>query len=108
MEPSIETASASGDNISGTYNGLFTQTGTMLGTQLDPNGAYANGTWNLYLWEQNDSTSNPQLNGWTLNLAVVPEPVDLALGLFAAMLLALTGVRHFWRSAPKAEAKIEG
>jgi hypothetical protein len=48
------------------------------------------------------------LNRWSLDLVPVPEPVDLALGLFAAMLLCLAGVRHFWRSVPKAEAKTEG
>ena len=47
----INSASDAGDNISGTYGGLFTQTGTMMGTQLDPNSAFANGTWSLYLWE---------------------------------------------------------
>ena len=32
----------------------------------------------------------------------MPEPVDLALGLFAATLLAYAGVKPFWKPQPAA------
>jgi subtilisin-like proprotein convertase family protein len=60
----------------------------------------ANGTWSLFIADiMTDDTGNGnhQLNSWSLTLAVVPEPVDLALGLFAVMLLALAGVRRCWQ-----------
>jgi subtilisin-like proprotein convertase family protein len=61
-----------------------------------PTGPLANGTWNLFFADLTGGGGEATLNSWTLNLAVVPEPVDLALGLFAAMLLALAGVKHCW------------
>jgi subtilisin-like proprotein convertase family protein len=64
---------------------------------LGPTGSAANGTWTLYFADVASGGGNETLNSWTLNLAVVPEPVTLALGLFAAMLLALAGIKHFWQ-----------
>jgi subtilisin-like proprotein convertase family protein len=100
---SLASANDSGGSLSGTFTGSFTQYGTMLGNNNPATGAYANGTWNLFVWEQNDSSSSPTLNSWTLDLAVVPEPVDMALGIFAAMMLALAGIKRFWQAHPLAQ-----
>jgi hypothetical protein len=42
------------------------------------------------------------LNGWTLDITAVPEPVNVALGVFAALLLAWGGLRRAWwvKSSP--------
>lgn len=88
---------ALGGILNGIYTPLNTFGGTIGGPQFNPTGSQANGIWTLYLTEIGaGDESAPTLTGWSLNLAVVPEPVSLALGLFAAMLVALTGVKRFW------------
>ena len=76
--------------VTGTYNAAGT-----LGTF---NNSSANGKWELFFADMMKGGGTSTLNSWSLNITVVPEPVTLALGLFAAMLLALAGVRHFWRA----------
>ena len=85
----------SGAVLSGTYNAAGTL-GNIGGPQVNPTGSLANGTWLLYFADLAGGGGNETLNNWTLNLAVVPEPVPLALGLFAIMMLALAGVKRFW------------
>jgi len=76
--------------VTGTYNAAGT-----LGTF---NGSVANGKWELFFADMMKGGGTSTLTSWSLDITVVPEPVTLALGLFAAMLLALAGVRHFWRA----------
>lgn len=55
------------------------------------NGLDPNGTWGLVLW---DSTSGIQnsLAGWSLDITAVPEPVNVALAVFAGLaVLVKTG-----------------
>ena len=96
----------SGSVLSGTYTaaGSF---GGIGGPQLDPTGSAANGVWTLFFADLNSGGGNETLNSWTLNLAVVPEPVDLALGLFVTMLLALAGIKRLW-VAKAITSKTEG
>jgi len=56
-----------------------------------------NGTWTLFFADVATGGGNATLNGWSLNLTAVPEPVNVALGVFAAMLVVLAGVRA-WRT----------
>ena len=61
------------------------------------NGSSANGNWELFFADMVKGGGTSTVTGWSLNITVVPEPVPLALGLFAAMLLALKGVRWAWQ-----------
>ena len=78
----------SGSVLSGTYSAAGT-----LGTF---NNSTANGTWELFFADLSSGGGTSTLNGWTLTLTVVPEPITWALGIFLAMLLALAGLRRAW------------
>ena len=58
------------------------------------------GNWTLFFADLSggDGANVTTLNGWSLDITAVPEPVTLALGLFVAMLLALAGIRWAWRT----------
>ena len=85
----------SGSILSGTYQAA--------GSLSAMNGSAANGTWTLFFADLASGGGQAELTGWTLNLTVVPEPVELALGLFAAMLLALAGLKRVCSPKPAAE-----
>ena len=78
-----------GTVLSGSYNAR--------GSLSAINGSAANGAWTLFFADLGSGGGTAELTGWSLNLTVVPEPVELALGLFAAMLLALAGLKRIWR-----------
>jgi subtilisin-like proprotein convertase family protein len=59
-------------------------------------GSAANGNWTLYFADVNAGGGNPTLNSFSLDITAVPEPVNLALGVFAAAGLLLQGGRA-WR-----------
>ena len=77
--------SAGDGYLSGSYNPAGTL--ASFGTSASPGGS-ANGSWSLFFADLNSGGGTSQLDSWTLGITVVPEPVPLALGLFAAMLLA--------------------
>jgi hypothetical protein len=64
----------------------------------------ANGNWTLFFADLSggDGANVTTLNGWTLDITAVPEPVNVALGVFAALLLAWGGLRRAWwvKSSP--------
>lgn len=66
------------------------------GFQSAFNGWDPNDTWSLFFADtvNGDTTT---VNGWSLNVTAVPEPVTPALGVFAAMLAVLAGVKWAWR-----------
>jgi len=78
-----------GAQVTGTYNAAGT-----LGTF---NNSSADGKWELFFADMVKGGGTSTVTGWSLNITVVPEPVTMALGMFAVMLLTLSGVRHFWR-----------
>ena len=51
-------------------------------TGLDPNN-----TWSLALWDNSSSGIENGLAGWSLDVTAVPEPVNVALGIFGAVFL---------------------
>ena len=57
----------------------------------------ANGTWEIYFANLRSGGGDPVLNSFTLNIEVVPEPVNVALGVFVVALLILSGVRRVRR-----------
>jgi hypothetical protein len=58
--------------------------------------ASLNGSWTLFLADMVNGGGNATLNGWSLDITPVPEPVTLALGSFAAMWLTLAGLKWAW------------
>ena len=83
----------SGGILSGSYNAAG---GSSALSAFD--GSQVNGVWTLYLADLASGSGNPSLS-WSIGLTPVPEPVDLALGLFAAMLLELAGLKWICRPA---------
>ena len=44
-----------------------------------------NNIWALNLWDSNTSGIENSLVSWTLDITAVPEPVNVALGIFAGV-----------------------
>ncbi len=78
---------------SGTYSpdsGSLTFSGTFGG--LNPNG-----NWTLFFADLSSGGGQSKLEGWSLNInAVVPEPVNVALGIFAGVFLIGSGCWTVW------------
>ena len=113
-------ASASHDihfyqDFSPTYNGNGQLTGTWQadgrsdplsssrGSLTDFNGLNPNGTWTLFFADQSPGDESTLLS-WSLDIAAVPEPVNVALGLFAALAAAISFAgqrRNLLRTQPQ-------
>jgi subtilisin-like proprotein convertase family protein len=52
-----------------------------------------NDTWTLYFADTVPGDTTTLDNGWTLNITAVPEPVNVALGIFGGMMGVLAVVR---------------
>jgi subtilisin-like proprotein convertase family protein len=64
------------------------------------NGMNTAGGWVLFIADMSGGDpSQSVLNSWSLSLDVVPEPVNVALGVFAVLLLAVAGLRRLRRSS---------
>lgn len=85
----------SGSALSGAYNAA--------GTLSDFNGLNPNGTWTLYFADTLAGGGNATLNGWSLNVDAVPEPVNMALGIFGALM----GTVVIWRKLKTGKLKTE-
>jgi len=69
-------------------------TGTMFGINFTPfQGVAPTGDWILYATD-NAGGFNGTLSGWTLNLDVVPEPVNVALAIFGVGISGVGAVQH--------------
>ena len=80
----------SGSVLSGTYQA----DGSLSGF----NGGDPNGTWTLYFSDTIAGGGNATLNGWSLDITAVPEPVNVALGMFGVVLVVGGFVRRYRRS----------
>ena len=79
----------------GTYN----PAGTGGVTFANYNGVNPNGNWVLFISDlSGGDVSFSQLDSWSLTFNAVPEPVNVALGVFAAALLAVSGFRRLRRA----------
>jgi hypothetical protein len=57
-------------------------------------GLNPNDTWALVLFDHSNSGIENGLVSWTLNITAVPEPVTVALGIFAGICLLVLIARH--------------
>jgi hypothetical protein len=64
------------------------------GTLVDFNGAVADGPWTLYFADLSSGGGTSTLNSWSLNIEAVPEPVNVALGIFGVLLGGLALARY--------------
>lgn len=72
-------------------------------TGLDPNN-----TWSLALWDNSSNGIENGIAGWSLDVTAVPEPVNVALGIFGAVFLVTLGLRtRYPRSAEYRRARQE-
>jgi subtilisin-like proprotein convertase family protein len=96
----LNSSSASIQTAAETAGAAMTGTYGASGSLVNFNGLTANGTWTLYFADlSTGGGAGPSVvNGWTLNLDVspVPEPVNVALGMFGT-LLALGGIARVVR-----------
>jgi hypothetical protein len=53
-----------------------------------------NGNWTLFFADR-AAVSTATLNGCSLDIAAIPEPINLALGSFAGVFLAVTLARSW-------------
>jgi hypothetical protein len=58
-------------------------------------GLNPNDTWGLVLWDTSESGMENYLTGWSLNITAVPEPVNVALGVFGLVLVGTVGIRRY-------------
>lgn len=59
-----------------------------------------NGEWTLFFADVSAGGGQATLDGWSLNITTVPEPVNLALACFAAMFLLVTKARILFQTHP--------
>ena len=58
------------------------------------NGVDPNGTWTLFFADQAGGNTST-LNGWSLDITAVPEPVNVALGIFAVGVVGFGVARRY-------------
>jgi subtilisin-like proprotein convertase family protein len=86
---SIQTATGmAGQVLSGNYAAVGSLSGF--------NTADPNGSWTLFFADLHPGDT-ATLNSFSVGLTAVPEPVNMALGVFGGLLLALAGIRGFKR-----------
>ena len=78
------TAEAAGTAFTGTYQAA--------GSLASFNGGAADGTWALYFADESAGGGQATLSGWSLDITAVPEPVNVALVIFAAGVLGGGGI----------------
>jgi len=72
------------------------------GTLSAFNGANPNGTWTLFFADQSAGNTST-LDGWSLDITAVPEPVNVALAIFGAGFVGMGAVRIYRGSRKAAE-----
>jgi len=58
------------------------------------NGTSPNGVWTLYFADVVGDSVSPNLTSWSLDVTAVPEPVNVALGIFGGISLLVIVVRN--------------
>ena len=70
-----------------------TAAGSRLGLDTTFGGMNPNGTWTLFFADVSGGGGTSTVNGWSLDITAVPEPVNVALGLFGVLFAGITAVR---------------
>ena len=68
------------------------------------NGSNPNGTWTLFFADESTGYTST-LSGWSLDITAVPEPINLALGIFGLSVVGFGLLRQYLRT--KQPAKIQ-
>ena len=82
-----DTGGSSIQNVTGGYGTTLTGTYQADQTLGTFGNSSANGIWTIYFTSQVSGGGNAVLNSFTLNVEVVPEPANVALVIFLAVLL---------------------
>jgi hypothetical protein len=93
----INTASeASGQQFGSGLSSIYNAAGGSAAFETAFNGTVnPNGTWTLFLANELAGSPQSELVSWSLGITAVPEPVNMALGIFAGLFI-LAGL---WRTA---------
>jgi hypothetical protein len=90
-----------GGNIHNVANPLPGTSGTSYtpdgGSLASFNGANPDGTWTIFFADLSAGNTST-LQGWSLDITAVPEPVNVALAVFGGLLAVWSGVR-WWRNS---------
>ena len=88
---------ADGQNISPLSSASsFSSGGGSITLNTTFSGMNPNGNWTLFFADVVSGGGNETLNGWSMDITAVPEPVNVALGVFAG-LFGIAGIFHHFR-----------
>jgi subtilisin-like proprotein convertase family protein len=92
----LDSASSSIQTAPETAGAQFLGNYLAAGSLASLDGSQANGTWTLYFADLSAGGGQATLGGWSLgfNVTPVPEPVNVALGVFGTLLVAGGFYRH--------------
>ncbi len=76
-----------------TAGSVFTGTYQAAGSLANFNGSVADGTWTLYFADESPGGGQATLTGWSLDITPVPEPVNVAMVIFASCAVGAAGIR---------------
>jgi len=68
---------------------------------LDPNGL-----WYLFISDVSGGGGQSHVNSWELDIAAVPEPAGIAMGIFAALVVLGSAYRKFKTRPKRVEARV--
>ncbi len=80
-----DTGAANGSIQSETGSSVLSGTYSAAGSLSGFNGGNPNGSWTLYFADTIAGGGNATLNGWSLDITPVPEPVNVALAVFGGL-----------------------
>jgi len=94
MNITLQDVGAANGNIqnetsSSVLSGNYSAAGSLSGFD----GSVADGTWTLFFADLSSGGGTSTLNSWSLGVTAVPEPVNVALGVFAMLILTLAGLK---------------
>jgi len=95
-----DTAAGSIQTTPETAGSVFSGTYQAAGTLGNINGSAADGTWTLYFADMVPGGGQATLNGWSLDITAVPEPVNVALAIFVVSFIGF-GIIRYYRDSRK-------
>ena len=98
---------AGGANIQNETSGsILSGTFVAYGSLATFNGANPNGIWSLYFSDTVAGGGDATLNGWSLDITAVPEPVNVALGVFCGLVAITVAGRKFLARRPADASRV--